>query len=248
MPPSSSSTLPTDFETTSVGSNLSRSRRHPAGFSYHKHYGWSLCLLAIFALLLLALQSTSIQTLDAFCSTALHGFGGAQVTQASKLLAKLGSTGLYFMIPAMGIGAWLLGTKSVGGWANLKIYLGLLAGHCCLLMTKVWVARPRPHEKTLHRHFDSFPSGHTLIAMILAGSVLLFVLPHCRKTWQRITLWIATASWPLAMGLSRVQLGRHYLSDVIAAWLLGAALLLVFSVVVERTDHRQRGFGAGTKR
>ncbi|MGV1005911.1 MAG: phosphatase PAP2 family protein [Candidatus Nanopelagicales bacterium] len=71
----------------------------------------------------------------------------------------------------------------------------------------------------------SFPSGHTLNATALIGmAACLFVLAIQRRRAQ-VGVICAAIAFVVAMGLSRVYLGHHWLTDVIAAWLLGLALL-----------------------
>ncbi len=67
----------------------------------------------------------------------------------------------------------------------------------------------------------SFASGHTIGATLLYGQLALFVLPAIRsRRWRRLT--VATAAlFVLLVGFSRIALGAHYLSDVLAAVFFG---------------------------
>ncbi|WP_211298806.1 phosphatase PAP2 family protein [Kineococcus rhizosphaerae] len=79
----------------------------------------------------------------------------------------------------------------------------------------------------------SFPSGHALNAVALAGIVAYLLLRRLRRAWaRRLTVALAIV-YAAAMGLSRVFLGHHWLTDVLVGWVLGLAWL---SVVI--TSHR----------
>ena len=94
---------------------------------------------------------------------------------------------------------------------------------------KLLVHRPRPY--TVGPLVDwagySFPSGHTIGATLLYGLLaltLLRVLP--RRRWQVVAVVLA-AGLILVVGFSRIALGAHYFSDVIAAIFFGLMWLAV---------------------
>ncbi|MBG6184180.1 undecaprenyl-diphosphatase [Arthrobacter sp. CAN_A214] len=108
-----------------------------------------------------------------------------------------------------------------------------------LLMTvagKESIGRLRPALEFAVPPYESspsFPSGHALNALVIAGIVAyLLVLRQRRKRSRALTVGIALA-FAVTMGLSRVYLGHHWLTDVLVAWTLGIAWL---SLVV--TAHR----------
>lgn len=73
----------------------------------------------------------------------------------------------------------------------------------------------------------SFPSGHSLNAVVIAGIVAyLLVLRQDRKRTRILTVTLAVV-FAVTMGLSRVYLGHHWLTDVLVAWTLGVAWLAV---------------------
>jgi membrane-associated phospholipid phosphatase len=78
----------------------------------------------------------------------------------------------------------------------------------------------------------SFASGHTIGATLLYGQLLLFVLPVLKsKRRQRLAILVA-AMLVMLVGFSRIALGAHYLSDVIAAIFLGSLWLLICALLL----------------
>ncbi|PKO76546.1 MAG: PA-phosphatase [Betaproteobacteria bacterium HGW-Betaproteobacteria-15] len=98
-----------------------------------------------------------------------------------------------------------------------------LFGH----LAKLAFQRPRPLEAVLAETSYAFPSGHATVAVAFYAFVgyLLIRLSH---TWTaRVRLFFATALLVLLIGLSRILLGVHYLSDVWAGFLVGTMWLIV---------------------
>ncbi len=113
------------------------------------------------------------------------------------------------------------------------------AGIGSLLMTvagKDIIDRSRPPLADAvppYEYSPSFPSGHTLNATVVAGVIAyLLVLRMSTRRARAITITVA-GSFALTIGLSRVFLGHHWFTDVLAGWVLGLAWL---SLVI--TAHR----------
>ena len=98
----------------------------------------------------------------------------------------------------------------------LFLTLAPLASTLTMLAVKDWVARPRPMlwPRVIEETNWSFPSGHSSFGMVLA---LIAV-----RLWPKHTaVFAAAALFALLMGFSRIWLGVHYPSDVLAGWLNG---------------------------
>ncbi|MFP3460588.1 phosphatase PAP2 family protein [Arthrobacter globiformis] len=111
---------------------------------------------------------------------------------------------------------------------------------------KTLLGRTRPDHIDAVPPFEfspSFPSGHTLNTTVVIGIVVYLVCLQFRKASARTWVVVAGAVFILAMGLSRVFLGHHWLTDVMAAWLIGAAWVAVVILahrlfhVIRRREH-----------
>jgi len=113
------------------------------------------------------------------------------------------------------------------------VILIVTAGLGSLLMTiagKRLVGRTRPDLSDAvppYEHSASFPSGHSLNAVVIAGIVAYLIILRLHSNRARILTAAAAALFAVAIGLSRVFLGHHWLTDVLAAWALGAAWLAI---------------------
>jgi membrane-associated phospholipid phosphatase len=115
--------------------------------------------------------------------------------------------------------------------SRTPLVLMLIATAGSLLMTSVGkavVGRPRPPLSEAvppYEYAFSFPSGHTLNSTVIAGVVAYLLLRRLTTTWARTLTVVLAVVWTVTMGLSRVFLGHHWLTDVAFAWLLGSAWL-----------------------
>jgi membrane-associated phospholipid phosphatase len=113
------------------------------------------------------------------------------------------------------------------------------AGAGSLLMTiagKDIIGRHRPplvDAVPPYEYSPSFPSGHTLNAIVVAGVIAYLLILRQRSAHARVITISVAALFALTIGLSRVFLGHHWFTDVLAGWALGGAWLAIII-----TSHR----------
>jgi undecaprenyl-diphosphatase len=137
--------------------------------------------------------------------------------------------------------AWLLKVKS---HRRLYAFVATMAGGALLnFILKVYYHRARPDSAMVLAHGYSFPSGHAMGSMCFFGSlayVVYFTIQ--RRRLRRIIAVLACGLAPLAIGASRIYLGVHYFTDVVAGYAAGLCWMAVcFSGVeawVRWTDYR----------
>ncbi|WP_051278910.1 phosphatase PAP2 family protein [Chitinilyticum aquatile] len=135
----------------------------------------------------------------------------------SQLIGLIGS-GVVTLLLAIVLACWFAFAKQ-DRFAALLIPAGLLGSWGLNYLAKSLIARPRPHwEHLMQVDSSSFPSGHAMAALslgVLLASVLIRHYPRLQL------LWLALAGiWVLLSGIARLVLGVHYLTDILAAYLL----------------------------
>lgn len=169
----------------------------------------------------------------------------AGVTTLAKVITVLGS------IPAVTVAVVVAGALLVlrRRYAETVVLAGgAIAIHFAVQIAKDAVERPRPGDGLVDAEGFGFPSGHAAMSITyVAIAVALSRIP--RHAGARVTMVAAGVVVAAAVGLSRVYLQVHYLSDVTAGWALGLAIFsllgsiaLVVSYVRnnERAGHRPK--------
>lgn len=132
-------------------------------------------------------------------------------------------------MPAVAITALLILSIRRRSWT--PVVLIVAAGGGSLLMTvagKILIGRDRPPITDAVPPYEvsaSFPSGHTLNAVAILGVIAYLLVLRRHSAWSRAVIILLAVGATLLVGASRVYLGHHWVTDVIAGWALGAAWL-----------------------
>ena len=186
----------------------------------------SLALLFLAALLLLHHALPAIQPIDRTLQSSIHAQATPTLTLLAKALTAIGSP--HTVWPLTIFLATILWLRRPRRPAYL-LALTMATSGTLETLIKLLAQRSRPALPWayVHEHSYSFPSGHATLAIALYGILtwIAYRTPHPR--WQRGTALILAASLIPAIGLSRLYLGAHYPTDVLAGYLTGAATLAV---------------------
>lgn len=149
-----------------------------------------------------------------------------------KLITSFGST----MVIITGILSIFLLFKNK---KYFKIFLlANLIGVIFNNLLKIIIKRPRPTETmalTSETSY-SFPSGHSMMSLIFYGLIIYFILINVKKKWLKNLLIFILSLLIILIGISRVYLGVHYVSDVIGAWLIGGIYLFGFLKIYNKKE------------
>lgn len=232
-----------------MGSDLlSKSRRFVAArlspegqFGLHLTIGLVLILLAGMAFGEIAEDVVEGDTITVIDVQLAHWFrerAALPFTQAMLFITHWnGITGTSVMTALLGI--WFAWRKA---WYWLIVLAAAVPGGMLLnVVLKHIFRRQRPSldDPLLTLTTYSFPSGHTVAATLFYGVLACYLWRRIHAWPRRLLIVLAACIMVMLVALSRMYLGVHYLSDVMAASMEGAAWLAVCVTAVS-TLHRRR--------
>jgi len=185
-----------------------------------------------FAILAALVLATGLLPFDVPVADTVRGLGipadlwaGITALGGGVILVPVGT--------ALGVAALVTGRYRL----TLVVAVVLLGGTLFTEGVKLAVARPRPPwEHLVEAAGLSFPSGHSLNSAATYGLLAVVAWRTARVAPAlRVVAVVAGILLPCAIGLSRVALGVHYPSDVLAGWLAGAAFVAAGAVLIAVT-------------
>ena len=126
---------------------------------------------------------------------------------------------------------YLLKKKRFSDFKYLIINVG--SGVLLMKIIKNIVRRVRPIWKWAKQGGFSFPSGHTISAFMLYGTLILLVSKNTKGVLKGVLIALFTLMIILT-GISRIYLGVHYFSDVIGSILLGSIILIISNMFMNK--------------
>jgi len=151
----------------------------------------------------------------------IHSFGSPALTNFFIVATFLGSTVMVVMLGAVSVIAFL-----VIGDRGAAAVLALIVMGEGLLSTVIKDyyerARPEPYFGYSLPASYSFPSGHSFASFCLYFTLAWLISRRLRSNAAAVSLWTAAMLIVLLVGLSRIYLGVHYPTDVLAGYLAAA--------------------------
>jgi membrane-associated phospholipid phosphatase len=162
------------------------------------------------------------------------------LTTVMRMITALGSSRVLLpLVIVAGLVWWARSRSLRPGMVLLVSYAGAVALSNAV---KLLVDRPRPPAGLMLVQVtgSAFPSGHAAQSIAVYG-VLAALLAGSRASWTtKVMSWSAALLLSGVIGISRLYLGAHWLTDVLAGWALGALWLFAL-VTALRTRDRLRG-------
>ena len=177
-----------------------------------------------------AVHSGWTAAVDMRLLAAIRHAGGASLRQAVVDLTALGGgTVLIVLNAAVILLLWLRRDR----FAALRLLGIVVGGRLAVDLVKTIVARTRPPslDPAIMLHSWSFPSSHAANATITYLALALIASHGAVRPAERRLLLGLAALLALTIGLTRVWLGVHWPSDVLAGWLFGLGWVALTSTV-----------------
>jgi len=186
--------------------------------------------LAVFGLLAMQIwQRDGGLTWDLAILNRIHSTAQPMLDQLAQMLTPLGTK--FGVFPAtLLIAGRLLYVKH---WRSLTYWLiALVGGGLLNRFAKLWLHRVRPSLWDSPPLPDfSFPSGHAMSSMVFVMALILLTI---HQPWHR-WVWLLGGLFVVTIGWTRLYLGVHYPSDILAGWMLSIAWVIAVSLVVRPT-------------
>ncbi|MEK7559365.1 MAG: phosphatase PAP2 family protein [Patescibacteria group bacterium] len=202
----------------------------------------SLAALFIFLKIGTGVLEKEVFSIDVFLANFIYSFRSPQVTTIMMYLTFFGSPLFLFSLSV--IGTLYVFTKRRKD--ALIYFVVLYSGVMLNLILKYTFQRPRPHYLPLISEDSfSFPSGHAMNSFVFYAALSYFILRETKSATTTIFVSVISVVIILCIGLSRIYLGVHYPSDIIAGYITGflwftSAILFEKTIIFERLYKRMK--------
>ena len=193
-----------------------------------KNIKWIVCTICLVSFLILTylVKPNTELRFDSSVYNFISGFINNNLTRVVKFITSLGSA--KFVIGITLLLLIILKNKKIGIYMSVNLILITIFQY----VLKFLIARPRPVGINLinEKNF-SFPSGHSLTAMAFYGFII-YLLYNSKLKYKKIYI-IFLGLLILLIGLSRVYLGVHYITDVIGGFSFSLFYLIIYINIIK---------------
>ncbi len=159
-----------------------------------------------------------------------------------RALTELGSTGAMTVLAVL---AAVVGL-AIGPWRHGLIGAAVIgAASVGVEIVKAVMARARPDllEPVIEEHGFSFPSGHATLSMVGYGILAVLITRSRLPVWLETLIVVGLGLLVVLIGISRVWLGVHFPTDVIAGWAAGWVIVVGYAAFTREVS-REPAAGA----
>ena len=163
--------------------------------------------------------------------------GPAWLPDVARDITSLGGAAVLLLLAVIVVG-FLLVVRTRG--AALLVVVALAGGTLLSVVLKRYFERPRPDivPRAVEVSTASFPSGHAMLATVTYMTLAALLTRLQIKPEAKVYVMLAAAGLSVLVGLSRIYLGVHWPTDVVAGWTVGAAWAIGCWVVARELQRR----------
>ncbi len=196
-----------------------------------KNFKWIIlfmCLLMFFAILEDVFEKEIIK-LDILGYGLISTLISNNITPVAIVITNLG--GAITLIGLTIIFLLIIKNKKI----SLSILLNLGISAFLNILLKNIIQRPRPDEfRLISETGYSFPSGHSMVSMAYYGYLIYLIFKFVKNKKLKTFLITILCILILSIGISRIYLGVHYTSDVIAGFVLSISYLIIYTSIIKK--------------
>ncbi|MBT2583426.1 phosphatase PAP2 family protein [Planococcus sp. ISL-109] len=201
--------------------------------------GLAALFIVLFAELADEMLEQELGLFDAVIIQLLGVIGSSGMDMFMFIITELGS--VWFLV-LMSIGVlWILAVRMQDKWGVLFFFVAIGGGSLLTILLKHLFSRERPGiNEAIDAVGYSFPSGHSMGSLIFYGFLMYLVIRTQQKPWLQ---WVSVFGLGLLIvliGISRIYLGAHFPSDVLAGYIAGTIWLVLSLIALEWIQWQQR--------
>lgn len=190
------------------------------------NYKWIICFVCLILFLALAedvfnheIMKGDIIGYSFISSYLIHD----SLTPIVKVITWFGNA--TFILPLTVVLFILIKNKKTGFLIGMNLVIVTILNQAL----KFILQRPRPTEfRIINEIGYSFPSGHSMVSMAFYGFLIYLIYKNVKNKYLKVPLIIILSLLIIMIGISRIYLGVHYTSDVLAGFLISIAYLVLY--------------------
>lgn len=168
--------------------------------------------------------SDSIVAMDHFVSQQMSLLSESPVVNFFVLMTSLASTPLTLLIVFLtGVICYVIRQR----YLLVGLLIAVIGSTVFTYLSKLLFHRERPIDILLLERTYSFPSGHATVTIALYGFIAYMAIRFSQDFSRQVRILVISVFFCILVGLSRIVLNEHYMSDVLGGYLIGALWLTV---------------------
>ena len=192
--------------------------------------------LGFFLKILEDLYGQGLRQFDESVFELIYTLRSEPFTRIVTFVTHLGGALAYFVfIPFIAL--WLY-YKGYNWKIPLQSVIVLFTAFLLNVGLKYFIARPRPgiNLRLVEAYSYSFPSGHSMSAMAFYGFLVYLVFKYTKSKRRKALAFIVLVGLVIAIGISRIYLGVHYATDVMAGFVVGLSWLMICIMAIRSIE------------
>jgi len=214
---------------------MERENKTPAPFLYsevmqmkrYRHlYMLLIVLLVCFVVLSFSYETSCIDQFDHVISNYIQSFRNEYFTAYFVWMSYIGSKKVYFPVMFILFTYFLIRRRYM---TAILLMINFYGSRYLNYILKAWYERTRPDISQLVTATGySFPSGHAMNAVAFLGFIAyITITEHRLQLYQKLLLIVIACFLIFSISISRIYLGVHYPSDILAGWAAGGSWLIL---------------------